>query len=165
MEPTTPAAGIVPIIRASADRHGVPRKLALAFAWLESQLDPTKEGDLDWSDRKPDRYRHLVKESKLYANNPARNDPSAWHSYGLFQLLAPYHCPPREHPRCLLDPELNAELGCKAIARLLVKAEGDILSARFAYVGAGFGGQLVGPDSRELIATRLKLALERFKEG
>lgn len=153
-----------PIIRAAASKHGVRAQVALAFAWLESLLDPSKEGDFDWSDRKPDLYRRLVRESPLYRHNPARDDPKAWHSYGLFQLLACYHCPPREHPRVLLDPVRNADLGCKTIARLLVKAQGNVLSARYAYVGAGFGGNLIGPDSRELISTRLKMALQRFAE-
>lgn len=161
----TSLGSIPPIIRAAADRHGVPRSVALAFAWLESQHDASKEGDLDWPERKADLYRKLVKESPLYARNPARDDPTVWHSYGLFQLLSAYHTPPREHPRVLLDPALNADLGCKAIARLLVRAQGDVLSARYAYVGAGFGGQLVGVDSRELITTRLRAAQKRFEGG
>jgi hypothetical protein len=166
MEPIKPRVSIPQIIRSAAERHGIPPQIALAFAWLESKHDPRLEGDLGWADRSGgDLYKRRVRDVPMFKSNPARDDREAWHSYGLFQLLAPYHTLAHEHPRVLLDPEINADRGCKAIARLLVKTDGDVLSARYAYTGAGYSGQLVSEDHRTLIATRLRDALERFKEG
>lgn len=153
----------IAIIREAADRWSVPRQYALAFAWLESRLDPSAEGDIGWHLR-GDRYTRLVLGNDLLSSNPGRDTPECWHSYGLFQLLACYHVHPHEHPTILLDPKINADRGCAELARLLRRTHGDILRARYAYVGAGINGQHVSEDARKLIAHRLSEALKRYDQ-
>jgi hypothetical protein len=155
---------IVAIIRAAADRHGVPRQVALAFAWCESHLIASAEGDTSWHLRNDGAlYRVKVLDNPRFRSNPARNIPHVWHSYGLYQLLACYHAQPDEDPRALLRPELNAERGVLEIGRLLHLARGDARAARLKYVGCGFSGS----NCADAIATRyvdkLARAMERYR--
>jgi soluble lytic murein transglycosylase-like protein len=125
------------VISAAADKHKIPRAVALAFAQVESAFNPNAEGDLHWHEiDNGSRYRALVLQNAKLAHNPARLEPQAWHSYGLFQLLAPYHVLPTEHPRALLDPLVNADRGCAVIARYLKQTGGDIAAARLLFTGA-----------------------------
>lgn len=153
------------IIVRSADRHGIPRRAALAFAWIESRFDPDAEGDLEWHEKRDGRlYRTHVLRAARFAQNPARSDAKCWHSYGLFQLLACYHCEGHEHPSALLDPELNADRGCRMIARLLRRANGDIRSARLAYIGCGYEGELCSDKTVSAAVDALTAALLRFRD-
>lgn len=150
-------------IIAAAERHQVPPVFALAFAWCESKHNPRAEGDLQWHERDGGRrYRRLVLEAPRFTHNPAREEPEAWHSYGLFQLLACYHCEPEKHPRTLLEASTNAELGVRFMRSLLNSTGGDIDAARVRYVGL----PLVGPATqtqRNVVLANLKLAISRFE--
>lgn len=157
---------ITETIRRAADRHRVPRAVALAFSWVESRHDPAREGDLDWHLRRGgELYRRKVLDAPRLTYNPARSRPELWHSYGLFQLLAVYHVEPREDPRALLDPSTNADRGCAVIARMLARTEGDVHAARLGYIGAGYDGAGVGAAHRVLVRSRLNAALERWRSG
>lgn len=138
---TTPAppkdkGPMIALVRAEAQRQGVEPALALAVAEVESGFDPNAKGDTQWAQKRPELYRKLVLENPKMANNPARDDPSAWCSYGLFQLLAPHHARPNEHPAVLLDPALNAQRGIAFIKGLMRKHGGDPTNMRLAYAGA-----------------------------
>lgn len=148
------------LITRVAQQHGVPVPIALAFAWLESRFDPTAEGDKQWAFKRPDKYRSLVLDSARFANNPWRTEAARWHSYGLFQLLAPYHTKPDEDPRALLDPETNAQRGIATIANLLEQHDGDPIAARLAFAGA----LKLGPETQAMLGKRLREALDRFQE-
>lgn len=126
----------IEVIRREAERQGVPLKVALAFAWLESRLNDAAEGDALWAIKRPEMYKKLVVENPAFVDNPWRDEAPRWHSYGLFQLLAPYHVQGREDPRSLLNPTTNAQRGVALIKRLLVKYNGDVNAARIAYTGA-----------------------------
>lgn len=158
---TVHQAQMTALITRIAVKHGVPVPVALAFAWLESRFNPTAEGDLQWAFKRPDKYRELVLNAARFKDNPWRTDADRWHSYGLFQLLAPYHSLADEDPRKLLDPEVNAERGIKTIANLLKKHDGDPVRARLAFAGA----LNLGPDTQLALTKRLHDALERFQEG
>lgn len=162
---TTPQqAAMRELIARTADRLGVPRKAALAFAWLESRFNPRAEGDLKWHERKGgELYRKLVLESPRLKDNPARLEPEAWHSYGLFQMLAPHHVPAHMHPRELLSPELNAELGVRFIKGCLKRTGGDVEAARLLYAGCGADGKLCSVERATEIRTRLAEALRKFE--
>lgn len=165
MEPARPKPDVVAIIRAAADRHCISRRVALAFAWVESRHDPSAEGDLLWHERQGgELYRRNVLESSRLHDNPYRLQPELWHSYGLFALLACWHVHGREHPRLLLDPEINAERGCAQIARHLVRTQGDPLTARFAFIGAGYSGQLIPYARRVVVRRNLQEAMSRFAQ-
>lgn len=154
---------IVRVIREAADRHQVPRQVALAFAWCESRLNPNAQGDLDWHEKRGGSlYQSMVRDAAKFEHNPARYEPAAWHSYGLFQLLAPYHVKPSEHPRVLLNPAINADRGCAEIRRLLTKARGDVRSARLAYVGCGYGGTLCAALVVAQYEKKLNDAMQRY---
>lgn len=158
-----PESEILAIIRAAADRHGVPRQVALAFAWCESRLNSRAKGDLQWSQRKMGTlYRKHVLDAPRFTANPAREHPETWHSYGLFQLLACYHVEPLEHPSVLFDPAINADRGCRQIAQLLKRTNGDVRGARLAYVGCGTSGELCSEHIVSETTDRLLRALERF---
>lgn len=170
MQPSAPRKpgeddpAIVQLVREAADRHGVPRRVALAFAWCESRLIPTAQGDLKWHERDGGRlYRERVQQNPRFRFNPARDQPERWHSYGLFQLLACYHVLPNERPERLLEPAVNAERGCAEIARLLMLARGDEKAARLKYIGCGFAGSNC---AREVVADtlqKLERALRRYE--
>lgn len=164
-QPTQPL-DIMRTIRLEADRHGVARPVALAFAWVESRFNPSLQGDLNWHLKDGGAlYRRLVRDAPRFSMNPARTQPELWHSYGLFQLLAPYHLEPREHPHVLLDARVNARRGIATIAKLLSRTSGDPRRARMAYVGGGMDGQLLSVEQRQLVVARLDVALDRFREG
>jgi Transglycosylase SLT domain len=119
---TTPAPDFVrmrKLIRGEAIRQGVPTEIALATARVESNFDPTVEGDRNWH-LNTERFERVVPKG-----HPHRSEREAWHSYGLFQLLAPYHVRMDEHPRVLLDPAINAARGVAALKRLLDRHNGD----------------------------------------
>lgn len=138
---------------------GVPVNVALAFASLESNLNPDAEGDLQWVELHPDRYQALVLDSARFADNPWRTDRSRWHSYGLFQLLAPHHALPMEDPRALLDAETNARRGLAYIKNLLKKNNGDVDKARLAFAGAS---KLSGA-TQDMLVARLHRAMAQFE--
>jgi soluble lytic murein transglycosylase-like protein len=160
-KPVDPA--ILALIRGEADRQHVPRAIALAFAAVESGFNPHAEGDLNWPTKKDGTlYRQHVLEQARLARNPARDDPAAWHSYGLFQLLAPYHVPAHLHPRELLRPSLNAEIGIRYIAKLLGQAGGDPAKARLAYVGCGLDGKRCSATIRDTVLAAFAAAYEHW---
>lgn len=127
---------MIKLVREEARRQGVAEPTALAFAEAESGFNPAAAGDLYWADKRPELYEKLVLNNPLMAANPARLDRRAWHSYGLFQLLAPHHVRSSEHPNVLYDPKLNAQRGIAYIKALLKKHDNDIAQARLAYAGA-----------------------------
>lgn len=132
----------------------VPPHVALATAWLESRFEPQAEGDLRWHENQA-RFDAVVPP-----DSPFRAQPELWHSYGLFQLLAPYHVRRDEDPRILLKPALNIERGVAFLGRLLKRAGGDVDRVRLLYTGA------VGasPELRAVILERWHEALARFSE-
>lgn len=134
----TPSARepMIRLIRAEADRQGVPAPIALAVAEVESNFNPSAQGDLAWADKRPALYERLVRDNPKLAQNPARLEPKAWHSYGLFQLLAPHFVRAAEHPQVLLDPQVNAQRGVAFIKQLLKTHDDDIAKMRLAYAGA-----------------------------
>lgn len=160
-KPVDPA--ILALIRAEADRQNVPRAVALAFAAVESAFNPQAEGDLNWPTKQGGAlYREHVIETARLAHNPARSDPSVWHSYGLYQLLAAYHVPAHMHPRELLRPSLNAEIGIRYIATLLRQANGDVGKARLAYVGCGLDGKRCSEQTRATVLAAFAAAYEHW---
>lgn len=154
---------VVSLIRLECSRQGLRPDYALAFAEVESGFNPRQRGDLNWATRAGGAlYRVRVLENPRLANNPARTDPSAWHSYGVFQLLAAYHVAPHEHPSVLYDAQTNVQRGVQAIRGLLERAQGDVYAARLAYVGCGFGGDKCEPQRVNEIRTRLSQALSHW---
>ena len=125
------------LITKIAKQLGVPVNVALAFAWLESRFNPNAEGDLQWAVKSPEIYQEIVLNSEKFKNNPWRNDKLRWHSYGLFQLLAPYIIQANEDPKILLDPTINATRGIQKLKNLLTKHNGDAYKARIDFAGAG----------------------------
>lgn len=118
------------IVRAEAMRQGVPVEIAMATARIESNFDQTREGDLNWHLNRA-RFERFVPET-----SPFRGTPELWHSYGLFQLLAPYHVKGDEDPRILLDPQINAQRGVATLRRLLLVHHGDPGLVRLHYTNA-----------------------------
>lgn len=115
------------LIRAEAIRQGVPVELALATARVESAFDPAREGDKNW-------HLNLPRFAKnVPAKSPYRAYPELWHSYGLFQLLAPYNVSEHEDPRILLDPAINAQRGVAYLKRLYDRFNGDPTLIRLHY--------------------------------
>lgn len=157
VKPRPKPSDVQQTIRRVAASLGVEPAIALAFAELESGFDAHASGDLQWAEKRPAKYRELVLDAAKFAHNPARGDPSAWHSYGLFGLLAPYHVRPNEHPHVLWDPEINAERGIQTIKRLLHRTNHDLAATRLSYVGCGSQGQRCADE----YATKV---LERFAE-
>lgn len=129
--PQTPSQSAMEgIIRREARAFGVPEPVALATAWVESRLDPFAEGDKAWHENEK-RFEAVVPK-----DNPHRWQRALWHSYGLFQLLAPYHVRKNESPLVLLDPETNANRGVAYLARLIKRHVGNLDDVRLAYTGA-----------------------------
>jgi hypothetical protein len=125
------------LIISVAKKYGVNPRYALAFAWIESRFDPMADGDVNWA--KWDngaRYKKNVLENPKFADSPYKDNPALWHSYGLFQLLAPYYVEAKENPAVLYSPAINADRGVKRIATSLKKANGSIMQARVEYAGA-----------------------------
>lgn len=146
------------IIVAEAVKQGVSARVALAFAWLESQFDPTAEGDKDWASKRPQLYNELVLNNVSFKSNPYRTDPNRWHSYGLFQLLAPYFVTGEQDPASLLDPRRNAFLGVRKIKSLMTAYQGDVAKTRLAFAGA----LELGPGVQKPILAKLTHALSLF---
>ncbi len=129
------ALGIPNIIRKIADQQGVPRQVALAWADAESGLNPNLEDNLDWPTADGGaRYKSLVVDNPRLFDNPARTDPSAWHSYGLYRLPAAFYSAGNQHPKELLDPTWNATLALGNIAKLYRTYHGSWDAARLAFV-------------------------------
>ena len=152
---------VIATIRGAAAKAGVPLQVALAFARVESNLNPAAEGDLHWADTHPDKYRTLVLE--MLHDNPFAGDPSRWHSYGLYQLNAAYFTRGLEDPRLLLDPERNASRALPYLHGLLRAAGGDPFDARYRYVGCGPKGVHCADSVRLSIRARLTAALKEFQ--
>lgn len=152
---------MIALVRRVARDLGVPEAVALAFAELESGFNPAVQGDQQWPEKRPELYRTLV----LDTSNPYRQDASLWHSYGLFQLLAPYHVQVGEHPHVLLDPELNARRAVAQIKRLLRQAAGDVAGARLAYIGCGVDGARCAAAVTEAALARFAPVYQRWAEG
>ena len=128
------------MIAAEASAQGVDPRVALAFADAESGLRPEAQGDLDWPYRNGgELYQKHVLGNPALLRSPYRGDPSVWHSYGLFQLLAPYHVLELEHPAVLLDPRINTQRGVRAIRTALERSGGELYQARRRYAGCGPG--------------------------
>lgn len=151
---------MIALVRRVARELGVPAAVALAFAEVESGFNPAVQGDLNWPQKKPELYRKLVLDKGLsYAA-----DESLWHSYGLFQLLAPYHVLVGEHPHVLLDPEINARRAVVALKRLLQTTGGDPLAARLAYIGCGVDGARCADEVRDAAIARFQPIYARWAE-
>ena len=150
---------MVALIRAEAERQGVDPKLALATAEVESNFNPRAAGDLGWATWNDGaRYKQHVLGNDALTSNPARLDPSVWHSYGLFQLLAPYHVTGREHPSVLYDPAVNAQRGVAYLRALAKRYGGDPAQVRLAYAGALH----LDAASQERALTRFAKAFEQW---
>jgi soluble lytic murein transglycosylase-like protein len=159
--PSTNREEAIALIRAKARAAGVPEHIALAFADVESNFNPRAEGDRKWHERKDgELYRKNVRDNPRLKENPARLDPPAWHSYGLFQLLAPYFVEPAEHPRVLLDPEVNATRAMKVLKRLHEAYAGDTDKMRIHYAA---GSLHVSDEVRNQVLSRFQPALEKWK--
>lgn len=116
------------MIRVEARQQGVPELLALATARVESGFDHKAEGDRSWPNNRARYDRVISRESPYY------DRPELWHSYGLFQLLAPYHTPIGQDPRDLLDPPTNIQRGVAKLKDLLSRHP-DWNDVRLAYKG------------------------------
>ena len=152
---------MVRLIRAEAKRQGVPAPIALAVAEVESNFNPAARGDLAWAEKRPELYEKLVRDNPAMARNPARNDRKAWHSYGLYQLLAPHFVRGMESPSLLLDPEVNAQRGIAFIKSLLKKHDDDLAQMRLAYAGAQNANAL----ERARVLERFTQAYERWRKA
>ena len=131
---------VLALITREAAAVGLDPRIAVAFAELESRLDPNAMGDAGWAEKNHgDNYRRHVLGNSRLASNPWRNVPSLWRAYGLFQLLAPFHVHENEHPHVLLDPLLNTQRGVRAVRAVLEKSGGNLHEARRRYVGCGPG--------------------------
>ena len=129
---------VLALITREAAAVGLDPRVAIAFAERESGLDPNAMGDAGWATKNQgDNYRRHVLANPRLASNPWRNVPSLWHSYGLFQLLAPFYVHEHEHPHVLLDPLLNTQRGVRAVRSALDKSGGNLYEARRRYVGCG----------------------------
>lgn len=149
------------LVKHFARQAGVPVPVALAFAEVESNFAPNREGDRDWPTRNGGAlYRRMVRDAAHFASNPYRNDPDRWHAYGLFQLLAPYYTGPTESPLELLKPDVNAQRALKTIAALLLKYAGDDELARIHYV---CGSLNCSDAKRAQILTRYRAAKARYQ--
>lgn len=147
------------IIR-EAHAQGVPARIPVTFAWLESRFDERADGDKQWATKRPDQYQKLVVNNPNLADNPFRLVPEKWHSYGLFQLLAPYFIVGKDDPAILYDPGRNAMLGVAKIKNLLKIHKGDINKVRLAFAGA----LAMGPTVQKPILVNLGDAYSRFKD-
>lgn len=135
---------VVEIITRTAEDYKILPQAALLWADLESALHPNAIGDKRWARLNPDKYQRFVVERDEYQDNPWRDDPDRWASYGLFQLLSPYWLlrtsNPSADPRILLDPGLNARLWMRHLFVPLIEKHGDVFTARLMYVCDRPGG-------------------------
>jgi len=150
------------VILAAAKKYGVPPRVALAFAWIESRFDTKAAGDKQWAEWDDGaRYKKNVLENPALAKNPYRNTPAVWHSYGLFQLLAPYFVTGSESPNILYLPEINADRGVKKIANSLKATKGNVQEARILYAGAAN----LSAETKNNIAAKITAVLKLFPEN
>jgi len=155
---------IIAIIVNAARAVGLSPQVALAFADLESGLNPNAIGDKDWPYRRGgELYRNRVLAQLRLTDNPAVMDPAPWVSYGLFQLLAADHVGPHEHPRRLLDPTINAARGAAFIARLLEQNDGDPYATRLRYVGCRADGSRCDAEHVDKTLAKLSRALGKWE--
>ena len=155
---------LMTLIADQARAIGLHPALAIAFADRESQLDPNAEGDKEWPNKNNgDNYRRFVLQSPKFTNNPWRNQPELWHSYGLFQLLAPFHLEGHEHPHTLLHPVINAQRGVRAVKHAVDLSSGDLYEARRRYVGCGPGTACdSNPAQRQRIDSAWQQTLQKW---
>lgn len=159
--PKTDREEMINLIRAKARAAGVPEYIALAFADVESSFNARAIGDRNWHKKDGGaKYIKNVRDNPRLKDNPARLEPAEWQSYGLFQLLSPYYVEPHEHPRVLLDPEINATRGLRLIKRLYEHYGGDTDKMRIHYAA---GSLNVSDDTREQVLSRFRPALEKWK--
>jgi len=148
-------------IVAEANRQGVNPAVALLFADVESGFQAGAVGDKNWPYR-GDNWERFVLNNPRLQGNPYLMDRELWVSYGVYQLLAPFHLhyhDPMANPRSLLNLNTNVRVGVAKIKRLLSKY-GDPLAARMAYV---CGSPSACSTSRaELIASRLESKAGRW---
>lgn len=145
---------MVSIIKREAAAQGVPEPVALAMAWVESGMNPHADGDLDWHERT------TLFDNVVPHYHPFRWNRKLWHSYGLFQLLAPYHVGPKESPEILYDPEVNAQRGIRYIKKLWNRHKGNLDAIRLAYTGIS-PSKINEPGSQKVLA-RWYAALKRY---
>lgn len=148
------------LIVREAHAQGVPARVPVTFAWLESRFNERAAGDLQWALKRPALYKKLVVDNPDLKTNPWRLMPEKWHSYGLFQLLSPYFIKGDENPESLFDPARNAYLGVAKIKNLLKVHKGDINKVRLAFAGAL---DLGVPVQRPILVT-LGDAYAQFKD-
>jgi hypothetical protein len=155
---------LLSLIAGEARSWGLHPALAAAFADRESQLDPNAEGDPGWPNKNNgDNYRRYVLQNQKFANNPWRTQPELWHSYGLFQLLAPFHLEGNEHPYTLLDPVINTQRGVRVVKHMLDQSNGDLYEARRRYVGCGPGSACESnPTQRQRIDSAWQQTLQKW---
>jgi len=142
-------------IVAEAKRQGVNPAVALLFADVESGFSQGAIGDRNWPYRGDNWERYVFNNPRLQGN-PYLLDRELWVSYGVYQLLAPYHLhlyDPIANPRALLGLQTNVRLGVAKVKRLLSKY-GDVLAARLAYVCGSPSACSV--DRAETVASRLE---------
>ena len=119
------------IVRQAAEAHGIDPALACAVVHHESA------NWKQWSCRyEPGFYeRYISKMPFSFTEKTMRST-----SFGLFQVMGQVA---REfgftgdYLTELLDPLINAEFGCRKLARELKKANGDVRKALLAYNGGG----------------------------
>jgi soluble lytic murein transglycosylase-like protein len=152
-----PASEVQSLIAAEADRQGVSRAWALAWAEQESTFDPTIVGDPNLARR----WQHQAAADQAYFGNAALEDQSLWVSYGLYQLPAVFwlkKVDPSADPRVLLDPALNARLGVGMLKTLIARTGGDYAQARF--IAAGCADR--NCDRADTIASRAAAAAQEW---
>jgi len=164
----TPSSEILPLLRAAALAHDVALPVVLAFADVESRFNPDAEGDAQWPfkvahGQSLTNWQRHVRDNPHFRDNPWREDPARWISYGLFQLLSPFHARANEDPRALLDPTTNADRGASFIATLLRRANGDAEAARLGYVGCGLDGAHCDAATVAQVRAKFRSALARYE--
>jgi hypothetical protein len=159
--PLPGSADIRAMIVAECLVRGVRPSIGLAFAYVESRFNPLAEGDKQWHLKEAGRkFDRAVRDNPNLQQNPALHEPWKWHSYGLFQLLAPYHVGPTEDPVVLFDPFKNTQRGVATIKRLLDRCDGDPIRARILYTGASKQPEAVQSEIRHRIANALQMFAE-----
>lgn len=153
---------IADIIAQHARAAGINPRLAMAFADLESGINPGALHDQDWATRDGcANYRKHVLGNAKFNQNPGRGEPAAWMGYGLFGLMSPFFLGALEHPRVLLDPNINAMRGTGLIAQHLRSSGGNVRDARLRYVGC-YPAERCSPTKVAQIDRRLQDALRKW---
>ncbi len=154
-------------IAAEASRQGVDPAVALLFADLESGFKNVT-GDSWWPAKKlPDgrtNWEVYVRDNPAFTNNPYRDVPPLWISYGPFQLLSPFSLPdPKADPRLLFELAVNIRLGVAKIKQLSKLYGGNLVKMRLAYVC----GSATGCSSKRTaeITAQLKAKASKYDLG